>query len=227
MSILTKKLHITNIGGSEETANIYTTTSECPEPNLKVKVDETNGYVKLGSTTSPFATKGRVYRTSDNTTYAILKQHTVSDFPVSWGKFTGFKCALTMNKDYNTYQYGWSLHFQNGTLPIPVGYSATGSSVTWDADNYEETTLSSLNSAIYAGGNVNKWVNAQAFEQDGYLIWWDSNNQGVAIISKRTAMSWGWPNESVETTDFTASVSDGVLIIKKNGSTFKTFNVYV
>ena len=227
MSILAKKLHIKKSGGSEETANIYTQTSECPEPNLKVKVDGTNGFVKLGSTSSPFATKGRVHCISDNKTYAILKQHTVSDFPVSWGKFTGFKCALTMNNDYNTYQYGWSLHFQNGTLPIPVGYDATGSSVSWDPDNYEETTLSTLNSAIYAGGSVNKWVNARAFDQDGYLHWNNSNNQGVMIISVTTATMWGWPNASVETDDFTASVSNGILTIKKNGSTFKTFNVYV
>ena len=227
MSILAKKLHIKKTGGSEETANIYTTTSECPEPNLKVKVDGTNGYVKLGSTSSPFATKGRVRRTSDNTTYAILKQHTVSDFPISWGKFTGFKCALTMNRQYNSYQYGWSLHFQNGTLPIPVGYNATGSSVTWDADNYEETTLSTLNSTFYVEANINKWLNVTAKDTDNVLTWLTKDGLAAGSITKRTAQMWGWPNTSVETNDFTASVSNGVLTIKKNGTTFKTYNVYV
>lgn len=224
MSILAKKLHIKKTGGSEETADIYTTTTECPEPNLKVKVDGTNGYVKLGSTSSSFATKGRVRRSSDNTTYAILSRHVVSDFPISWGKFTGFKCALTMNQNYNTYQYGWSLHFQNGTLPIPVGYNATGSSVSWDADNYEATTLSTLNSAFYANG---KWNNARAFDKDDFLHWNNSNNQGFMVISDSTAEMWGWPNLSVVTNDFTATVSGGILTIKKNGSIFKTFNVYV
>ena len=96
--------------------------------------------------------------------------------------------------------------------------------ICWALQHYAVLTL---NSAIYAGGSVNKWVNARAFDQDGYLHWNNSNNQGVMIISVTTATMWGWPNASVETDDFTASVSNGILTIKKNGSTFKTFNVYV
>lgn len=56
---------------------IYTTTDECPEPNLKVKLaDGTNGYVKLGSIDDDNATSMRV-KTADGTIYAVLSKFTI------------------------------------------------------------------------------------------------------------------------------------------------------
>ena len=232
MSILTKKLHILKNGGSEETAVIYTTTTECPEPNLKVNVDNTNGYVKLGSVDHPYATSGRVHRNSDNTDYAILALNAVSDFPLAWGKFKSFACALTANEARTNYMYGWSLHFANGTLAIPVGYSASGSSVSWSTDNYETTTVSSLNSCWYDKQvTPNKWINVTASDESGYLLWLKSDGTNAGNMANSTATTWGWPEQggrpSVYTSAFTATVADGVLTIKKNGNVFKTFNVYV
>lgn len=232
MSILTKKLHILKDGSSEETAVIYTTTTECPEPNLKVNVDGTDGYVKLGEVNHPYATRGRVHRNSNNTDYAILALNAVSDFPLEWGKFKSFACALTMNEAHTTYQYGWSLHFENGTLCIPVGYNAEGSSVTWSSELYEATTVASLNCCYYNKQiTPNKWFNATALDGNGYLEWQKSDGTTLQNISTMTAAMWGWPeqggNPSVYTSAFTANVVNGVLTIKKNGNVFKTFNVYV
>ncbi|MBO6281518.1 MAG: hypothetical protein J6N49_03185 [Alphaproteobacteria bacterium] len=232
MSILAKKLHILKDGGPEETAVIYTTTSECPEPNLKVSVDGANGYVKLGAVNHQYATSGRVHRNSDNSDYAILKLNAVSDFPLEWGKFKKFACALTSNEARTDYMYGWSLHFENGTLPIPVGYKAAGSSVSWSADNYEAVTKDSLNCCWYNKQvTPNKWVNATAIDDSNFLEWLKSDNTNLGNISKSTATAWGWPEQggepSVYTSAFTATVSNGVLTIKKNGNVFKTYNVYV
>lgn len=53
---------------------IYTTTDECPEPNLKLKLaDGTNGYVKLGSINDAHATPMRV-KTTGGTIYTVLSK---------------------------------------------------------------------------------------------------------------------------------------------------------
>lgn len=73
MSVLTKKLHVMKTAGADEAISLYTTTSECAEPNLKLQVDGTTAYAKLGSVSDSNATSLRVLRNSDNTTYAVLK----------------------------------------------------------------------------------------------------------------------------------------------------------
>lgn len=232
MSILTKKLHILKNGGTEETAVIYTTTAECPEPNLKVNVDGIDGYVKLGNVNHQYATKGRVHRNSNNRDYAILALNAVSDFPLEWGKFKKFACALTCNEALTTYMYGWSLHFENGTLPIPVGRNTAASDVSWSADNYEAVTTASLNSCWYDKQiTPHKWINVTAIDDSIYMEWIKSNGSNIGNMSKSTATAWGWPEQggepSVYTSVFSASVADGVLTIKKNGQAFKTFRVFV
>lgn len=73
MGTLTKKLHILNSGGTEETCNIYTTPEEVGgSPYLALEVDGQKGYVKVGSLTDANATNLRV--TKYYTTYAALKQ---------------------------------------------------------------------------------------------------------------------------------------------------------
>lgn len=73
MGTLTKKLHILNSGGTEETCNIYTTPEEVGgSPYLALEVDGQKGYVKVGSLTDANATNLRV--TKHYTTYAALKQ---------------------------------------------------------------------------------------------------------------------------------------------------------
>lgn len=74
MSVLGKKLHVMKTGGSDEAISLYTTTGECAEPNLKLQVDGTTVYAKLGATTESNATSLRVYRNSDTKTYAVLKE---------------------------------------------------------------------------------------------------------------------------------------------------------
>ncbi len=76
MSVLTKKLHVMKTGGADEAISLYTTTSECAEPNLKLQVDGITAYAKLGDVSDSSATSLRVYRNSDGKTYAALKEAT-------------------------------------------------------------------------------------------------------------------------------------------------------
>ena len=74
MSVLSKKLHVMKTGGADIAISLYTTAGECAEPNLKLLVDGTQAYAKLGSVSDSNATPLRVYRNSDKETYAVLKE---------------------------------------------------------------------------------------------------------------------------------------------------------
>ena len=131
MSELTKKLHILKSGGgTEETVSLYSSASECAEPNLKLQVDGTTAYAKLGDVTDSNATSLRVYRNSDNTTYAVLKEAT-----------TIIAIATLTLK-------AGSIHYAKyGTRTINlVGYDGTTGSLSPISFNYNGTqyTISSL-----------------------------------------------------------------------------------
>lgn len=72
MSILSKKLYIKK-GSSTAACNIYSTAAEASENALKVKIDNTTGYVVLKKVDNTNATAGRV--SIGGVTYAIATKH--------------------------------------------------------------------------------------------------------------------------------------------------------
>lgn len=72
MSILSKKLYIKK-GISTAACNIYSTAAEASENALKVKIDNTTGYVVLKKVDNTNATAGRV--SIGGVTYAIATKH--------------------------------------------------------------------------------------------------------------------------------------------------------
>lgn len=68
MATLNKKLKIKS-GSSTQSCNIYTTTTEAGTDNLKLKVDNTNVYASLTTTSDSQASKGRIKK--NGTTKAI------------------------------------------------------------------------------------------------------------------------------------------------------------
>lgn len=134
MSVLGKKLHVMKTGGSDEAISLYTTTGECAEPNLKLQVDGTTVYAKLGATTESNATSLRVYRNSDSKTYAVLKEAEVAlgTFNMVAGNYT---------TDRGTYiGYETSAHSSSfGSLnPTSFTYNGTTYEIvyigTWNAN---------------------------------------------------------------------------------------------
>lgn len=69
MAELTKKLNISKNGATQQ-AKLYTTTAEAGSTYQQFKVDNTNVYVSLGSSSDSRATLGRVKRSG--TEYAIM-----------------------------------------------------------------------------------------------------------------------------------------------------------
>lgn len=229
MTELAKKLHILKNSGSEETATIYTTSTECPEPNLKVNVDGVDGYIKLGATDDPLATQGRVHLNSDNTDYAILSEAQIRDFPNAWGAFQNITFTATLLGNREDWAYGWLLRFANGVLPMYVGKNATAP--TRDDSLYVAGSYPDVNSISQkfssASTDPNVWVAAKAEDQSNMMVWKSYDGTTWNFITYTDATLIGFHNSSntVVDTTFTASVSGNVLTIKKNGTTFKTYNI--
>lgn len=68
MATLNKKLKVKS-GSSTQSCNLYTTTTEAGTDNLKLKVDNTNVYASLTTTSNSQASKGRIKK--NGTTKAI------------------------------------------------------------------------------------------------------------------------------------------------------------
>ena len=225
MTELAKKLHILKTGGSEETATIYTTSTECPEPNLKVNVDGVDGYIKLGATDDPLATQGRVHLNSDNTDYAILSESQIRDFPNAWGAFQNITFTATLLGSRTDWAYGWLLRFANGILPMYVEKNATAP--TRDDSLYVAGSYPDVNSIVQKASTT-EWEAAIARDDSQMMVWKKyDNSSSLNYITYTDARLIGFhnSNNSVVDTTFTASVSGNVLTIKKNGTTFKTYNI--
>lgn len=72
MATLSKKINMINSAGTQQTANLYSTTAESGSPYLSAMVDGTAAYAPLVSPSDASATSGRV-ALSDGTIYAIGK----------------------------------------------------------------------------------------------------------------------------------------------------------
>ena len=240
MSILTKKLHILKTDGDEETANIYTTTTECPEPNLKVNVDGDNGYIKLGDIHHQQATSGRVM-TDDENVFAILKTAHQSDFPSAWGEFKSMSFSRfvyrpsTSSYDNAVGKYAWSLHFENGTLPVMLDYADVSANL--DPRWFTSDTKAEFNSAFWtkkAGETTFKLYNAQcAFTSSNnfeWAVWYNGQWYSLEMLPPSSSSVWAADDFGITTAnylapEFTYSVTDKVVSVYKNGTLFQKFNV--
>lgn len=60
MSVLSKKLYVQKTGGTAVACNIYSTSAEAGDKALRVRVDNTDGYIALKATDDANATGMRV-----------------------------------------------------------------------------------------------------------------------------------------------------------------------
>lgn len=228
MSVLNQRLHIQKTGGTEQTALIYTSLSECSEPNLKVNIGGVNGYIKLGNPNNSNATLGRVHLNNDNNDYAILSQAVESDFPEEWGRFLTIKFSMTRSVNRREYAYAWCLHFENGELPIIVGYKDT--KVSFNKKYFHATIHRNYDSASYIG-TWNTILPSFVTENKEISAWTIYDQETGAQLNadnmpKSTMTAWGWPNTSARTNDFSFTATAQKLKIYKKGKLFKTFTLW-
>ena len=144
------------------------------------------------------------------------------DFPAEWGKFVGATSTVACNENTTDWVYTWSLHFENGTLPVVVGKNSADATI--DQSLFEYDTNAKLNGAAFVKG---RWINAIASDTQYYMLWCNTNGVAQNSMIYETATMWKWNSgkNSVFTNAFSFSVeNDGsVLVIKKNGANFARY----
>ena len=85
MSILSKKLYVQKTGGTAVACNIYSTSAEAGDKALRVKIDNTDGYIALKATDDANATGMRVK--IGTVIYAVATKHESGG--VAWRKGAG------------------------------------------------------------------------------------------------------------------------------------------
>lgn len=200
--------------------------------NIKFNAVDEEGKVTLASENdemSVYAYSAKVNVTFGNNTISsvapgkiIVAKEIKGDFPAEWGKFVSATSTLTCNESKTDWVYGWSLHFENGTLPVVVGKTAANATI--DQSLFEYDTNAKFNGAVYKN---NKWHNAISQDNDHYMLWTNTNGRAMNTLLYSTATIWNWNNghNTVYTSDFTFSVENGgkTLVVKKNGKEFATY----
>lgn len=152
----------------------------------------------------------------------IVAKEIKGDFPAEWGKFVSATCTLSHNETKSDWVYAWSLHFENGTLPVIVGKDAANATI--DQSLFDTDTNTRFNGAGYKNG---KWQNAIAQDNDHYMMWTNTNGSVLTTLIFPTATMWKWNHghNTVFTSDFTFSIeNDGkTLKVMKNGKEFASY----
>lgn len=138
MSILSKKLYVQKTGGTAVACNIYSTLAEAGDKALRVRVDNTDGYIALKATDDANATGMRVK--IGGIIYAVATKHE------NGGDVTENVFVMTMGQQSG--QYGYSRN--NGN------YGEVTGNVTHDGRAVTLVILS------YYGG----WLDI-AFKEEG------------------------------------------------------------
>lgn len=196
MSVLSKKLHVMKTGGADVAISLYTTTGECAEPNLKLQVDGTAAYAKLGDVSDSNATPLRVYRNSDSKTYAVLKEAitAIATFNMVAGKLVesewtnvGFECGDTTGNygsmTPNTFTYNGTTHT---ILSLETALSGMNKGQMWfcllNQTNFTKIVLD-INGTKYTGTTINTILSGWIFYFTPVLEFVPGNKYTVKLLS--------------------------------------------
>ena len=197
----------------------FTSQSTSSDTHMISENDEvtTHGYINyiavtLGSNVKNSSAEGKI----------LVYKPWIGDFPIEWGRFVGATSTLSVNEGDNDWVYAWSVHFENGTLPVIVRKSGNEAEV--NQSQFEYDTNPKFNGAAYKNG---VWRNAIASDEANYMLWADTNCAALDALIYSTATMWKWNNgnNTVFNNDFTFSIeNDGmVLVVKKNGVEFARY----
>lgn len=135
-------------------------------------------------------------------------------FPPVWGRLLEAKQTVSNNVDHNGFVYVWSLHFEQGVLPVVV--VSNSKRPEWHFEYFEYTSIHEYNSGTYLNGT---WVNTIASDQFTQMTW-GRGNQELANKDYSIAESQNWDegrrvdgHTSVYTSRYNMQVEAGRLTV--------------
>ena len=133
-------------------------------------------------------------------------------FPEEWGKLNEVKQTVALNETNDDYLFTWSLHFDNGTLPVVVDKNALVPN--WNLTLFTSDTNPELNGCCYKQG---EWINTVASDEGDYMLWKASNGSAIRSLNYISAdnMNWYVYNNkiTVHSHKFNFVITDDLLII--------------
>ena len=124
-----------------------------------------------------------------------LKESIVTYFPEQWGELKYVVETVSQNEDRNGHMYIWSLHFENGILPVILTEDQVYPNFDFSLFEYYAEDL--INSAVYNTVSK-KWVNAIGEDNpDKDYVSWKYRNEEEDVYyylyenkSKELKSSW-------------------------------------
>ena len=147
-------------------------------------------------------------------------------FNKEWGKLIEVFQTVVPDEFRKSYAYTWSLHFENGTLPVVIRKDSF--TPEWNFDCFENVVDSRLNGCYYLKSKKT-WVNTIANDGTDWMEWLNTSNQNQGNMAYSTATAWGWDeghlinrHPSVHTYKFQFTIENGVFSVR---DTYKNVNL--
>lgn len=133
-------------------------------------------------------------------------------FPEEWGKLNEVKQTVAPNETNDGYLFTWSLHFDNGTLPVVVDKNTLVPN--WNLTLFTNDTNPLLNGCCYRKG---EWINSVASDEGDYMLWKKSDGSSIRSLNYISAdnMNWYVYNNkiTVHSHKFNFTITEDLLVI--------------
>ena len=204
-----------------------TTTFNAKENGASVNIKEdAEEYTLYTYTDMLSVTFGSNTQNTSATGEITVEKEIKGDFPVEWGRFVKATCTVACNEDVKDWVYTWSIHFENGTLPVVLRKDDNTANI--NQSYFEYKVDARFNGGSYVDGT---WINSIASDEGNYMLWVSNESKVFRMFTYPTATAWGWNNKSnsVFTDRYTFEIQkDGkVLVVKKDGKDFAKYRTSV
>ncbi len=151
-------------------------------------------------------------------TIIVPDQDEPTFFPPEWGKLLEALQTVSNNKTHDGYVYTWSLHFEEGVLPVVVIPGSTRPD--WEFSYFEYTSNKDFNSGTY-NPEDGTWYNTIAKDKAAHMTWSrDSKEKANKAYKEAEGQNWDeghmvedqlGRHASVKTSRYQLTVEDGRL----------------
>lgn len=144
------------------------------------------------------------------------------NFTRDYGDFKDVKITWSINESKNDMVNAGTIHTTKGVLPFIIRNNSSEIEIFYDS--FEKINKPELNSCAY-DTPTNKWLCTELTLGDGFLVWNDSNNRMIQVISTIGSSLREWPTTS-DYSDYIGEITDdnNVLKIYKEGDLFYTLS---
>lgn len=180
MSILSKKLYVQKTGGTAVACTIYTTSAEAGDKALRVRVDNTDGYIALKATDDANATCMRVK--IGDVIYAVATKHE-----------SGGGVAVPYTEQNWTKAGTYTFTVPDGVTRVRVAVCGGGAgkgSLRANGGNGGDTMAFGVTATGGKGGGI-AWSKGKGGEPNGYASSGNSLTNGFAVSFTKSYGGYG------------------------------------